>query len=107
MTTTTERATAAFVHTANRLPTLYDLSAEAMALLALQDIPDDKTAKFTFRLQANPKSVVVLDEAAVSSAFKVVSVTVSKTAIKDHIRATGEIPPGVEWASSGDSLRVT
>ncbi len=179
---------AAFVRTANRLPTLYQLSDDAQALMALQDVPDDEleglgltreglaqreeelaaallqkvesygvvmrelhrlgearrgeaqrmaararamedafkrmnarltahmqdtgqrrieTAKFTFRLQPNPKSVTVLDEHAVPGEFKTVTVNIRKDDIARSIRATGVIPDGVEWASSGDSLRVS
>lgn len=66
-----------------------------------------ETPKFTFRLQANPKSVVVVDETAIPQQFIVVTYTPSKTAIKDWIKSTGEVPDGVEFVSSGDSLRVS
>jgi hypothetical protein len=62
--------------------------------------PRIETARFTFSIRTNPPAVEIVDLALVPEAFikprVVTAEDVSKTAIKDAWKDTGEIPPGVD-----------
>lgn len=56
----------------------------------------------------NPTSVEIVNENEIPSEFKleVVTTKIDKTAIKDHFKATGEIPKGVNILTTNTSLRI-
>lgn len=64
-------------------------------------------ARFTVSVKTNPPSVNVLDAAAVPGEFQRtrIEVSVDKRGILDALRATGEIPAGVEIVRT-ESLRI-
>lgn len=65
-------------------------------------------ARFTLAIRQNPVSCVVLEEAMVPNEFKhtVITTTVDKNAIKEHVKATGEVVPGIELVRT-ESLRIS
>lgn len=62
----------------------------------------------TVRVQSNPGRVEVLAEQMVPREFikTVITTSVDKRAISAHIKASGEVPEGIEFVKS-DSLRVS
>lgn len=56
------------------------------------------TSRFTIAIRQNPPAVDVLEELMVPKDYirEVVTTSVDKRAILDHLKATGEIVPGVE-----------
>lgn len=56
----------------------------------------------------NPASVEIIDENIIPEEFKqeVVTVKIDKTAIKNHFKATGEIPEGTNIITTNTSLRI-
>ena len=57
-----------------------------------------ETTRFTIAIRINPPAVEVLDEALVPSEFvrEVVTTSIDKRAILEHVKADGEIPPGID-----------
>jgi hypothetical protein len=78
----------------------------------------------TLWLQKSPASIAVLDEAAVPAEYKRVTLKlplsavppgllglvqtcdVDRTAIQEQIKATGELPPGIEYCDERRHLRI-
>lgn len=56
----------------------------------------------------NPASVVVIDQEQVPDEFLRVktSIEVDKTAIKKHLKETGEVPDGIKIVTNNTSLRI-
>jgi len=56
------------------------------------------TARFTVSVRQNPPAVEITDEMQVPDEFRrtVTTVSVDKKSILEHLKSTGEIPPGVE-----------
>ena len=54
-----------------------------------------RVGHFTIGTARKPGKIVVEDDGLVSDDFKKLKVEVSKSAIKDYIKATGEVPDGV------------
>lgn len=56
----------------------------------------------------NPLSVEIINEAEIPNEFKLEVITekIDKTAIKEHFKATGEIPAGVNINTQNTSLRI-
>ena len=54
-----------------------------------------RVGHFTIGTARKPGKIVVKNDGLVSDDFKKVKVEVSKAAIKDYIKATGEVPDGV------------
>ena len=62
----------------------------------------------TLSIAKNPPSVEIINEDEIPKEFKqeIVSVKIDKTAIKEHFKATGEIPEGVNINTQNTSLRI-
>lgn len=56
----------------------------------------------------NPLSVEIINENEIPTEFKqeVITTKIDKTAIKEHFKATGEIPAGVNINTQNTSLRI-
>jgi len=67
-----------------------------------------KGEKLTITLAKCPMSCIVVNEGAVPEAFKaiVATVKVDRTAIKKHVKETGEAVPGVEIISDKRTVRI-
>jgi hypothetical protein len=57
-----------------------------------------ETARFTLSIRQNPPAVNVLEEMLIPDEYikKVLTTSVDKRAILEHVKATGEVVPGVE-----------
>ena len=55
-----------------------------------------RVGHFTVGLARKPGKIVITNEELLPAKFKKIKQEVSKTAIKDHIRETSEVPEGVE-----------
>lgn len=67
-----------------------------------------ETGLGTLSIAQNPISVEVINENEVPEEFKNEKITISvdKTAIKNHFKETGEIPEGVKINTQNTSLRI-
>jgi Siphovirus Gp157 len=74
------------------------LRQRLLAHLQSQSSERIDTPRFSVRVVTNPPRVEVTEEMLVPQEFKrtVVTTTIDKTAIMRAVRATGEIPPGVD-----------
>lgn len=66
-----------------------------------------ETARFTLSVRTNPPAVAVLEEMMIPKDYikTVVTTSVDKRAILDHLKETGEIVPGVE-VTRGTRLEI-
>ncbi|HHV39741.1 MAG TPA: siphovirus Gp157 family protein [Tepidimicrobium sp.] len=64
-----------------------------------------KTPFFSFNIQKNPPSVVILDEEAVPEQYKTYKVQIDKRAIQNAIKSTGMPIAGVELVQK-EGLRI-
>jgi hypothetical protein len=73
---------------------------KAYVLKHMQAIGQDRieTARFTLSIRQNPPAVAVLEEMLIPKDYvkTVVTTSVDKRAILDHLKSTGEVVPGVE-----------
>ena len=56
-----------------------------------------RVGHFTIGTARTPGKIVIENEELVSEEFKKVKLEVSKSAIQDHIKSTGNVPTGVEF----------
>lgn len=72
----------------------------AYVLKHMQAIGKDRidTARYTLAVRSNPPAVEVVDDQAVPSEFikTVITTSVDRRRILEHLRETGEVPDGVE-----------
>jgi hypothetical protein len=76
----------------------------AYVLRHMQELGTERidTARFSLRLRTNPPAVQVLEEVLVPAEYvrRVTTTSVDKRAILEHLKATGEVVPGVEITQS-------
>lgn len=84
------------------------LKAYALSCMKAIDVDRIDTGTHTLSVRLNNPSVNVLDAAAIPGEFNrtKIEITPDKIAILAHVKATGEIPPGVEIVRN-ESLRVS